>query len=72
MKANQIKKLTKKMSFTNANIFIESLGFELELQENYPFMKSWSVKNNNEIFRITNYLDNLTNNNSDIKFCFIN
>ena len=72
MKAKQIKDATKKMTFKQANNFIESLGFELELQENYPFMKSWGVKNNNEFFRITNYMGNLVTHNSEVKFNFNN
>jgi hypothetical protein len=68
MTTNQIRKATKKMTFEQANIFITNLGFELVVSENHPFLKSWEVKNNNEIYRISNYLNSLTDNLCDVKF----
>jgi hypothetical protein len=70
MKAAQIKKATKNMTFDQANLFITNLGFELVPSENYVFLKSWEVKNNNEIFRISNSLKSITDNLCDVKFCF--
>ena len=46
---NQIKSATKKVSFNLANSIIENSGLELELIQDLPFMKQWSVKNNKEI-----------------------
>ena len=70
MTTNQIKKATKQMTFNQATKFIETLGFELVPSENYAFLKSWQVKNNKEIFRITNTMNTLQDEMSDVTFCF--
>jgi hypothetical protein len=72
MKATQIKKATKQMTFNEANEFIKSLGFELVLIQNLPFAKMWEVKNNTEFSHISNTLKGLENNLSMVKFAFLN
>lgn len=72
MNAKQIRKATNKMTFEQANNFIENLGLQLELQQNYPYLKSWSVKNNNEIYFISNSTKYLNGSIADVKFCFSN
>jgi hypothetical protein len=70
MKAKEILKATKNLSFENGVYFIKNLDLELELQENLPFLKSWSVKNNPEFHRISCYMDDLITKNADVKFSF--
>jgi hypothetical protein len=70
MTTSQIRKATKNMTFENANYFIQNSGLQLELQENYPFLKSWVVKNNKEIGRISNSKRDLINEMSHVTFAF--
>jgi hypothetical protein len=70
MTTTQIRKATKKMTFENANYFIENSGLQLELQENYPFLKSWIVKNNKEITRLSNCKKDLINGMAEVTFAF--
>lgn len=70
MKAIEILKATKNLSFENGVNYIQNLGLELELQENHVFLKSWSVKNNPEFHRISCYMDDLITKNADVKFSF--
>ena len=68
--AEKIKKETQKMNFNQATKYIESIGLDIEIHENYPFLKSWMVKNHNEFTNISNYLMSLDSDKSDIKFTF--
>lgn len=70
MTTSQIRKATKNMTFENANYFIQNSGLQLELQENYPFLKSWVVKNNKEIGWISNSKRDLINEMSHVLFAF--
>lgn len=75
MKAKEIRKATKNLTFKQAEKFITNIGFELELQYDYGFSKRWSVKNNNEIHAISlNYIAEINtdyeNFKSDVLFCF--
>lgn len=75
MKAKEIRKATKNLTFKQAEKFIINIGFELELQYDYGFSKRWSVKNNNEINAISlDYIPNANtefeNFKSDVLFCF--
>jgi hypothetical protein len=70
MKASQIKKATKGMTLENATAFIQNLGFELELLQEFSYGKMWKVKNNTEILIISNFLKNLSSNECEIKFSF--
>jgi hypothetical protein len=68
MNTKQITAATKNMSFENVTKFILNIGLELELTQDLPFCKNWSVKNNKEICRISNTLN--WNNNGDVRYCF--
>ena len=68
--AEKIKKETQKMNFNQATKYIESIGLDIEIHENYPFLKSWRIKNHNEFTNISNYLNSLDSDKSDIKFTF--
>jgi hypothetical protein len=70
MTAAQIRTATENMTFEQACVYIENLGLELVASENYPFLKSWEVKNHKEFSRISNYMDNLENKKADVLFGF--
>jgi hypothetical protein len=70
MTAAQIRTATENMTFEQACFFIENLGFELVASENYPFLKSWEVKNHKEFSRISNYMDSLENKKAEVLFGF--
>jgi hypothetical protein len=69
MNTKQINAATKNMSFENVSNFILNIGLELELTQDLPFCKNWSVKNNKEIFMISNTWNCYTNN-GDVRYCF--
>jgi len=70
MKAKEIRKATKNMKFETAINFIKNLGFELILNENNIFCKSWSINNNKEITHIFCTMSDLENKNADVTFVF--
>lgn len=70
--AKEIREATEQMTFNQATEYIQSLGFKMQLVEDYPFLKSWSVKNHKEFSRIANYLYVLDGDKSDVKFSFYN
>jgi hypothetical protein len=70
MTAAQIRTATENMSFEQANVFIENLNLQLVISENYPYLKSWEVKNHNEFSRISNYMDSLENKKAEVLFGF--
>ena len=45
MNAKKILTATKKMTFNQAIAYVKSIGFELTLAENFPFLVSFNVKN---------------------------
>lgn len=70
MKAKEIRKATNKMKFETAIEFIKNLGFELNLNENNSFCKSWSVNNNKEITYISCTISDLESRMADVRFVF--
>ena len=70
MTSTQIKKATKNMTFENANYFIQNSSLQLELLQNFPFSKMWTVKNNKEFYIITNSKKDLINEMSKVTFAF--
>jgi hypothetical protein len=76
MTAKEIRNNTKNMTFIQACNYIESIGLELIPSENFPFLKSWEVKNHKEFYRISNYVDyelkgaTLVRRKADVLFCF--
>lgn len=70
MKAKEIRKATKNMKFETAVEFIKNLGFELMLNENLAYCKSWSVNNNKEISYISCYMSDLESKMATVKFVF--
>jgi hypothetical protein len=70
MTSTQIRKATKNMTFENANYFIQNSNLQLELLQNFPFLKMWSVKNNKEFAIITNSKKDLINEMSKVTFAF--
>jgi hypothetical protein len=70
MKAKEIRKATKNLSFENGINFIENLGFDLELIQNFNFCKAWSVKNNKEIYYIFCTMSHCENMKANITFLF--
>jgi len=59
----------KNTTFTQGNLIIENSGLELELIQNLPFVKMWSVKNNKEITHITNTMT-FVGDMSKVTYCF--
>ena len=76
MTAKEIRNNTKNMTFIQACNYIESIGLELKPSENFPFLKSWEVKNHAEISRISNYVNyelkgaTLVRRKADVMFSF--
>jgi hypothetical protein len=70
MTAVQIRKATENMSFEQACVYIENLNLELVASENYPFLKSWEVKNHKEFSRISNYMNDLIEKKAEVLFGF--
>lgn len=65
-----ITKLTKNNTFKTNNTIIENSGLELELIQDFPFVKMWKVNNSKEFTHITNNIDNLVTRVSKVRFAF--
>jgi hypothetical protein len=70
MTTKQFLKAEKNLTWEQMNSFILNSGLELELSDSKPYYKTWMVKNNKEIFMITNYIKDLNTNMSEVKFGF--
>jgi hypothetical protein len=71
MTTKEILTATKKMTFNQAIAYVKSIGFELTLAENFPFLVSFNVKNNKEISRVSIYMKTLECKMADVKFSFL-
>ena len=70
MTTTELKNKVKNTNFENGNNIIKNSGLVLELIQDLPFMKMWSVKNNNEITKITNVKKIYDGDLSNIRFTF--
>jgi len=68
MTTTQIKSAAKNNSFTNVNSVIINSGLELVNVTNRPYLMEWDVKNNTEIYRITNTIKDLATGKAQVSF----